>query len=498
MDMTNQILPFYNSPLKQEKARYNTNEVRYCTRHHLPPFLVKRAHSASNTVLTSAYLVDTCGTETDITSYFRDTVYAITSWSNYTGTYSPTFTATGGAIVIVDTLAGGTALSNTFSVVSGKTYWVRCYLTLNSGEAPTISLGDPTVRSNQVVLANGYNNVLLTATGTGTYSLMLTNSGSTNFSLGTPAVSISLIATFYNYTSVDYWQYNGGTLIGILPKGRYYLRLTDGVSKWYSEWFDVVDVYPNKISDWTNSGTHPFETWATSGTTITVANTSGTGRAYGTAFEVKAGDVVTVIFDLTLITGTLPDVIGYETPGAAVIASGTTCVAGLNVITLTMTKSTMLTVGINVTANSSFYTGEVFVLRESPDYSRVTFTNSVDISDILYQHSFVQEVFLKTKLLKADPKQVLVGDERNGVFIPESVVTLPVYKLIDWMGPEMMKVMKMIPGHGTVTVTDDLLNTYSPDNIELNVEQVGYDVFKVEFSFTDNEVVNTLNQTNIT
>jgi hypothetical protein len=96
--------------------------VRYCNRHHLPPFLIKRAHSASNQVLTSAKLVDTQGAETDISDYFRDTVFQITSWSNYSASYTYVLTTSKGSVsrstddVTVTGLTAGESATVTIAV----------------------------------------------------------------------------------------------------------------------------------------------------------------------------------------------------------------------------------------------------------------------------------------------------------------------------------------------------------------------------------------------
>lgn len=498
--MINQILPFYDSIEKWEKARYNSNPVRYVPRHALPSFLLKKAHSSVNSI-TSVNLIDCNGATTDITNYFIGSQLVINSWSNYGGGYSPTFTAVGGALSVVDSIGGGTAISNTFSVTSGLSYRVCIYLNLISGEAPTLYIGDPSAKSNQVVLSNGLNTITLTATGTGTFSLVLNNSNATHFASGVPDLRLISIATYYNYTSVDYYQHNETTLADILPLGKYYLKISDGSSLYYSEWFEVVNIYSNICNSFSNSGLYPMDTLTTSGNSIVDAiNNVGEGRAYTTSFAVSLGEVIKVKFDLRNIGGVLPSCSGYETgTGTDVVTGDGACVAGLNEFSLTATKSTNISIGLHLAAPGEFSTGEVKVYRSwSSEYCKLTFTNSLDLGDILYQHSFTQVVYLCCKLLHLEPKQILIVDERYGVQIVESVITLPQYEIVDMVTPLLAKVLKHLPGHSTISVIDDLGITYSPDNIELTTEQIDYSAFKISLKFTDNEIINTLNQSNIT
>jgi hypothetical protein len=83
-------------------------------------------------------------------------------------------------------LLGRATSGNTFSITVGERIYVSVFLTLNSGEAPTVQLildGQGT-RSNAVQLSEGQNDFYLTTTGqTATAKLLLINSGNaTNFS----------------------------------------------------------------------------------------------------------------------------------------------------------------------------------------------------------------------------------------------------------------------------------------------------------------------------
>lgn len=96
-----------------------------------------------------------------------------------------TFTISGISVSSAINSAGAAnALSNTMSITSGSSYKVITYLTLNSGELPSVRLyGGGSARSNQAAMVSGPNVVTLVATGTGSYSLELTNTAAANFSL---------------------------------------------------------------------------------------------------------------------------------------------------------------------------------------------------------------------------------------------------------------------------------------------------------------------------
>jgi hypothetical protein len=102
-------------------------------------------------------------------------------WTN--GSYD-TFTTSGLEVSSAINLAGtASAGTDSFAVVTGDVFKVFTFLTLNSGEAPSVFLYSAGNISNVVQLSEGVNSITLTATGTGTGTLHLTNTAAANFAI---------------------------------------------------------------------------------------------------------------------------------------------------------------------------------------------------------------------------------------------------------------------------------------------------------------------------
>lgn len=103
------------------------------------------------------------------------------SWTN--GDYD-TFTTSGLAVSSAINAAGAAnANSDSFSITSGDVFKVFTFLTLNSGQAPSVVLYSAGNISNVEQLSEGVNSITLTATGTGTGTLRITNSAAANFAI---------------------------------------------------------------------------------------------------------------------------------------------------------------------------------------------------------------------------------------------------------------------------------------------------------------------------
>ncbi|KKN16558.1 hypothetical protein LCGC14_0974780 [marine sediment metagenome] len=96
------------------------------------------------------------------------------------------------------------------------------------------------------------------------------------------------------------------------------------------------------ISAVEDSVSHPYETFTVSGTVIISAiNTVGNGFAFfdlaGASFEVKQGDVLTVIFDEVLNSGTAPSVSILDSVLGSAVSNVVVSANGANIITLIVT-----------------------------------------------------------------------------------------------------------------------------------------------------------------
>ena len=295
-------LPFYDSIEKRDEARTGYFEPRHCPRNQLIPFQIQRAHAAGVDVKEVA-LVDLNGTETDLIDFFRNSKELITGgWTNGPGGLQAydTLTVNGNSrdldSVIKTTTAAGDAGAETttdFAVTEDERLFLEVELDINSGTAPKaviIDAGDETTElSNTVQLTNGTNRFVFTITTTeATASLLLYNDTAavTNFAARTtnPAGWISLTRTnwptIYEFTSVDYIQYNGAKLrTSSLLSGR----------------------------AWTNAG---YDTFTTSDTAITSAIELGAaagGRLISLGdIKLEAGDYIIYVPNVTINSGEAP------------------------------------------------------------------------------------------------------------------------------------------------------------------------------------------------
>jgi hypothetical protein len=77
----------------------------------------------------------------------------------------------------------------------------------------------------------------------------------------------------------------------------------------------LEDVGSNLITGWTNDGNNPFETFTTSGASITSAiNSSGTGQCYA-SFSTVVGKLYKVVFTETFNSGSAPNIMVGSAPG---------------------------------------------------------------------------------------------------------------------------------------------------------------------------------------
>jgi len=131
-------------------------------------------------------------TKLNVIGSFQDTEDIIETGSNLmtdpdgTSTSYSTFVINGVAIYSAICTSASTALSNTFSVTIGETIIVKTYLTLNSGQAPSIAIGANilTIVSNVEPLQDGINEIRLTITESRSDTkLIILNSTAANWSM---------------------------------------------------------------------------------------------------------------------------------------------------------------------------------------------------------------------------------------------------------------------------------------------------------------------------
>ncbi|KKL62024.1 hypothetical protein LCGC14_2189390, partial [marine sediment metagenome] len=319
---------------------------------------------------------------------------------------------------------------------------------------------------------------------------------------------IGVYGTDADYSDIFVETYRSDTG-DLLPKGTYYLKLTDGTNKWYSEWFNIQDVYENILSLWSNQS---YETFISSGAKIISAiETGSNGRVNSSTidnFAVANDEEIIVIFFLTLNSGQVPSVNLLNADGLAVISNTVAATEGINEITLTVTKAATARMRLINTSASDYSTSEVWVQRKySPRFVKLQFTNDKDLhgkrgddQTILYQKGFTQECWLQTILNTPGSNRVDVGQEKDGVFIAEKIITQYKYRIIDYLNRSLFEGLIRLPQHKTITIIDEVGNEYTPDigNVLVSAEWGTFDTGDVLIEWNDGSFVWVDNAEDIT
>ena len=303
-----------------------------------------------------------------------------------------------------------------------------------------------------------------------------------------------------------YIQQEMGYYSDFLPKGTYYLKLTDGTNAWYSEWFNIQDVYENLISSLVNAS---YSTFISSGVKIINAiNLAGTDAANTGIFDVANDEVITVILFLTLNSGAVPQIRLVNSSGTTLRSSSIELAEGVNEIELTANAADTVKLQIVNFAPANFSTSDIWVQRKySPRFVKLQFTNDKDLhgkrgddQTILYQKGFTQECWLQTILNTPGSNRVDVGQEKDGVFIPEKITTQYKYRIIDYLNRSLFEGLIRLPQHKTITIIDEVGNKYTPDigNVLVSAEWGTFDTGDVLIEWNDGSFVWVDNAEDIT
>lgn len=405
---------------------------------------------------------------------------------------------------IVKTTSSGVAyvaLNGTVDInaAEGDYFRLVCALQLASGTAPKIVLVDSSGNdaSNVVTLQSGLNYVILKSTVTDAACALRIRNGDGEttdykFILTKEVRKLSGNPVIYSGTGYNYIQYNAATLQHPLTIGNYYLRMsTANGAEYFSERFRVDNIYENILTGWSNV---LYETFTTSGTQIISAvNSSGNGHGMSNTFQMKFDETIEVVINLNLNSGDAP--VLYLANSDWSKSDANTLVNGLNKITLTATWTGESTLRLYNTSNSNYSTGEIIVNREySPTITKLSFTNADDIGNILYSVStsvaekLTQEFYLDAVLNNPTHETALTGEEKDGEFIAEKIVTKYIRTIVCWVNRAIYNCLVRLPQHDTITITDEVGNTYTPSVGNVTVDPITWDYYdtgKLVIRFTD-------------
>lgn len=313
----------------------------------------------------------------------------------------------------------------------------------------------------------------------------------TNITTYFPTLSDTVVLA----TTGTYYKYDGDTLNYLLPYGNYYLKITHANGYiYYSEWFAVTNIYDKIVTSWTNSA---YETFTSVGSAITLAvETGASGECSSPVFLLDPHESITVAFYLTLTSGQAPD-LRLEDPGGS---DTETCAAGLNVFTFSAITGGTTNMLFSNSAAARWSITEFYCIRNySPNFIRIDFHDTHDLGDICYQSGFTQSLWLETQLNTPTHEPVMVGEEKNGIFIAEKIVTKYNHRIITYISPVFYRGLIRLPQHDTISIIDEVGFVYTPAVGNIEVKPINWNWFDtgtVEITFNDNSEFIWVSDTN--
>jgi hypothetical protein len=149
---------------------------------------------------------------------------------------------------------------------------------------------------------------------------------------------------------------------------------------------------------------------------------------------------------------------------------------------------------VKITKSDAIYYSDWIHISTIPapmlKFIKIQFNNTYNLGDIRYEGSFVQMVWLEAILNNPTHEMVNTGEEKNGIFIPERIVSKYIYSIITYVSRGLYRCLMRLPQHDTITITDEVGNIYSPTAGNIIIEPAEwnyYDVAKIVIKFNDNE-----------
>ena len=287
------------------------------------------------------------------------------------------------------------------------------------------------------------------------------------------------VPALFTTTTDDYFQYKGVVLKQKLPTGQYRVKITTANGYvYYSENLVISDIYPNLITGFSNFS---YNTFTTSGTIISSAINTGAGFtaafSSNTNISVRRGEIILMRLNMTINSGVAGSFFFYDT--VDLCSNVVVPAAGVNTITFTVTKTSTVYLQVDQANAGNWSTSEIFVYRPySSRFLKLQFSNTNDLGDILYQDGWFQTLWLETRLNFPLSETVEIGEERDGVFIPEKIVTKYIYRISTYISRALHRVLMRLPQHDSITITDEVGNNYTPAVGNLNILQMDWTHFE--------------------
>ena len=144
-------------------------------------------------------------------------------------------------------------------------------------------------------------------------------------------------------------------------------------------------------------------------------------------------------------------------------------------------------------AGNSYYS-EHFIVTAMPsgEWIKLAFSNTADLGDIPYSEGFTQIVYLNTKMNYPANEYIEVGEEKDGVFIAEKLVTKYLFRISDYVSRALHRVLVRLPQHDSITITDEVGNVYTPavgNAIIQTSDWVSFETCHIVIQFNDGNSV---------
>ena len=514
------MLRFYNSTTKRDFNRFDSEEILQMPRQKFVPWFIKRT-AATDDYVKTINLVNQAGSLTDISAYFETTNELLTGWTNGAGaeaydTFTPSTKHLSSVIQSGDS-ENHIGYSNTldFTLVVGDVFYMTANLTLNSGVAPEVFIGDATTKaaiSNSFTLAAGINYISFKITTLGSGQLIISSDAGDDTSYG--VIFGTLKGSVRPHPIVktdDYLPYFGGSLSTLLPLGVYSLKVSDELSDYYSDWFCVSDIQPTLISSLTNSGFNTLTYTAATHAIVAVESDSAASTAKSNTFAVVPGEEIYFSGCLKVTSGVTPTIGLYDNADDSVISAAQALDDGDNLLTFTSDRTATAYMKLAVTNNASFTISLAQVYRAYGDYVRIVWENTKDVrdtaskADLLFSSGLTQEIFLDTYLNTPIHESNEIGQEKDGTFIAEKMTATPRQRIVAYVPRSTYEGLIPMPLCDTITVWDEVGNKYlvggaadqATGNLEVNFDFTNFEIGTLEILFSESSYYWTENIDNV-
>jgi hypothetical protein len=99
-------------------------------------------------------------------------------------------------------------------------------------------------------------------------------------------------------------------------------------------------------------------------------------------------------------------------------------------------------------------------------------------------------LWLETRLNYPSRETVEIGEEKDGIFLPEKLITKYIYRISTYISRAMHAVLCRLPQHSSITITDEVGNTYTPAVGNLQITSMEWSHFEtghIVISFNDGD-----------